>query len=76
MRRQEWQPVMVGDLVEQALTAIGITKERVEAITRTAGQPGGCGCQARKKWLNQYGADVQRRARSALLAAKRFYLGS
>lgn len=67
---------MVGDVVERWLTRIGITKERVERLTRTAGKPGGCGCPARKKWLNEAGADLQRKARAALLAARRFYVGS
>lgn len=66
----EWQPIMVGDLVERGLTAIGITKKRVEAITRTAGKPGGCGCQARKKWLNEAGVKVQKAIREA---AKKAY---
>jgi len=61
----EWQPIMVGDLVEKALTAVGITKERVEAITRTAGKPGGCGCQYRQKWLNEAGVRVQKSIRQA-----------
>jgi hypothetical protein len=61
---------MVGDLVERGLTAIGITKERVEAMTRTAGKPGGCGCEGRKKWLNEKGVEVQKAIREA---AKRVY---
>ncbi len=61
----EWRPIMVGDLVERGLTAIGITKERVEAITRTAGKPGGCGCAARKRWLNEAGVTVQKAIRQA-----------
>lgn len=70
-----WQPVAIGDLVEKWLTAIGITKERVEALTRTEGKPGGCGCAGRKKWLNEVGNKVQTDARNALIAAKRFYVG-
>jgi hypothetical protein len=74
-REPEWKPIPIGDLVEAGLTAIGITRERVEAITRTAGKPGGCGCEARKRWLNEAGNKVQVQAREALLAAKRFYVG-
>lgn len=70
-----WRPVQIGDLVERGLTAIGITKERVEALTRTAGKPGGCGCAGRQKWLNDVGNRVQTDARNALIAAKRFYVG-
>ena len=60
---QPWRPFMVGDVVERWLTRFGVTKERVERWTRTAGKPGGCGCEARKKWLNDAGVRVQRVAR-------------
>jgi len=74
-KREEWRPVPIGDLVERGLTAIGITKERVERLTRTEGKPGGCGCPARQRWLNEVGNKLQADARNALLAAKRFYVG-
>ena len=70
-----WQPVPIGDLVERGLTALGITKERVEQWTRTEGTPGGCGCEGRKKWLNEVGNKVQADARNSLIAAKKFYVG-
>lgn len=70
MPQPEWRPIMVGDLVEKALTSIGITKERVEQLTRTAGKPGGCGCEGRKKWLNEKGVAIQKAIRDT---AKRFY---
>jgi len=70
IKQPEWKPIMVGDLVEKALTTIGITQERVEKLTRTAGKPGGCGCQARKKWLNEAGVEVQKAIRET---AKRVY---
>jgi hypothetical protein len=70
-----WEPIPIGDLVEKGLTALGITKERVEKLTRTEGKPGGCGCAGRQKWLNELGNKVQTDARNALLAAKRFYVG-
>lgn len=70
-----WQPIAVGDLVERSLTALGVTKERVEKWTRTEGKPGGCGCAARQKWLNDVGNAVQVQARNALIAAKKFYVG-
>lgn len=66
----EWHPIMVGDLVERGLTALGITQERVERLTRTQGKPGGCGCQQRKKWLNEKGVEVQKSMRAA---AKKLY---
>jgi hypothetical protein len=66
---------MVGDLVEKALTAVGITKPLVEKLTRTAGKPGGCGCSGRQKWLNDAGVKAQRQAQAGILAVRRFYLG-
>jgi len=45
------QPPGLGDMVERALTAIGITKERVEA---SVGAP--CGCEERREKLNRLGA--------------------
>jgi hypothetical protein len=70
-----WRPIPIGDLVEKWLTALGITKERVEKLTRTEGKPGGCGCEGRKRWLNEVGNKVQTDARNALIAAKKFYVG-
>jgi hypothetical protein len=64
---------MVGDLVEKALTSVGITKERAERLTRTAGKPGGCGCESRKRWLNEHGFRVQQVIRGWYLAVQRFY---
>jgi hypothetical protein len=68
-----WKPVPIGDLVEKGLTAIGITKERVERWTRTEGKPGGCGCAARQKWLNDWGNRVQYRGRDFLRRAAEWY---
>ena len=67
---KKWKPIMVGDLVEKALTSVGITKERVERLTRTEGNPGGCGCDGRKKWLNEKGVEVQKAIRET---AKKVY---
>lgn len=58
-----WRPFLLGDFVERCLTRIGVTKERVERWTRTEGTPGGCGCEARQRWLNEWGTRVQMRAR-------------
>lgn len=71
-----WRPIMVGDLVERALTIIGITKPLVEKLTRTAGKPGGCGCSGRQRWMNDVGVAVQKRAAVWTETARRFYLGS
>ena len=57
------------------MASVGITKERVERLTRTEGKPGGCGCDGRKKWLNEAGAKVQYAVRDAGKAAAEFYFG-
>jgi hypothetical protein len=72
---QAWEPIAVGDLVERVLASAGITSERVEKWTRTAGKPGGCGCGGRREWLNETGFKVQWRIRSGYFAVQRFYLG-
>jgi hypothetical protein len=69
-----WRPIPVGDLVERGLTAIGITKERVEALTRRSGKPGGCGCAQRQKWLNEVGNKAQIAVRNAAIKVANFYL--
>lgn len=74
-QRSLWRPIMVGDLVEKALTSIGITKPLVEKLTRTETKPGGCGCAGRQKWLNDAGVKAQRKAQAGILAVRRFYLG-
>ena len=75
IKEKGWQPFQLGDAVEKALTAVGVTKDRVEALTRTAGKPGGCGCAGRKKWLNEVGAKVQTAARESLIGFRNTYLG-
>ena len=55
-----WRPKhKLGDAVERAFSAVGVSKERVERWTRTAGKPGGCGCNKRKRLLNDLGDSVQ-----------------
>ena len=73
--RQAWRPIPIGDLVERWLTRIGVTKARVERWTRTEGKPGGCGCEGRKKWLNEAGNKVQVAFRQRLLKVRKFYYG-
>lgn len=67
---QPWRPVMIGDLVERGLSAVGITKERVE---RTTGKP--CGCKGRQQRLNEAGVKAQLAARAALVEVQKFVLG-
>jgi hypothetical protein len=69
-----WRPFMLGDFVERCLTRVGITKARVERWTRTEGQPGGCGCTARKRWLNDWGVALQKRIRRLAKQYRRFVL--
>jgi len=57
---------MVGDLVEKVLTSVGVTKDRVERLTRTEGVPGGCGCEGRRRWLNDKGIQAQKAIRRVL----------
>lgn len=71
-----WRPWKVGDFVERTLTRVGITKERVERWTRTEGQSGGCGCEARQRWLNEFGDRVQYEIRGMLLKFRDFCLPS
>lgn len=59
----------VGDAVERMLTRIGITKERVQAWTRTKD----CGCKARQQWLNQWGYRKQEQLERVLKKAARWY---
>jgi hypothetical protein len=69
-KRQRRLPrVAVGDLVETMLTSVGITKERVQAWTRTQD----CGCKARQQWLNRWGYQQQDRIERLLNKAARWY---
>lgn len=43
----------LGDMVAAGLSAIGITKERVEAVVG-----GPCGCEKRRELLNELGQAV------------------
>lgn len=71
-----WQPVMVGDLLERWLTRIGITRDRVERWTRTAELPGGCGCDRRKRWINEVCSKIQVATRKRFAQVRRFCFGS
>jgi hypothetical protein len=43
----------LGDRVESALTAVGVTKERWQGVRAAVGLPPGCNCNARKQWINK-----------------------
>jgi hypothetical protein len=69
-KRQRRLPrVAVGDLVETMLTAIGVTKERVQAWTLAKD----CGCKKRQQWLNRWGYEQQARIERLLNKAARWY---
>jgi hypothetical protein len=70
----QWKPFLLGNFVERCLTRVGITQTRVERWTRTEGRPGGCGCAARKRWLNDWGIAVQKRIRRLAERYRRFVL--
>lgn len=49
---------MLGDAVERLLRSVGMTKERVQAITGNAD----CGCARRQEQANNFGLLIQRYA--------------
>lgn len=59
----------LGDAVESMLTAVGITKERVQWLTRTKD----CGCKARQKWLNRWGYEKQAQLERIVQKAAKWY---
>ena len=63
------KPIALGDAVESMLTRLGITKERVQAWTRTKD----CGCAARQKWLNQWGYKKQAQVERIMKKAAKWY---
>lgn len=58
----------LGDAVERTLSAVGITKELVQKITRKP-----CGCPARQRWLNEWGFRQQARIERAVNKAAKWY---
>lgn len=44
----------LGDRVESALASVGVTKERVSHAAKMVGVKD-CGCEKRKRWLNEIG---------------------
>ncbi len=54
-RKRRSRPLGLGDRVEQALSLVGITEEKV---SKWLGRP--CGCSERKRKLNQVGAWASR----------------
>lgn len=48
------RPRGLGDMVADGLSAVGITKERVQAVSSAVGIED-CGCKGRQKKLNELG---------------------
>lgn len=66
-----WKPLPLGDLVERGLRAIGITEERIKALTGASD----CGCARRKSTMNLKGEQIQRAIREAAKTAAKAYFG-
>ena len=58
----------LGDAVESMLAGLGITKERVQWLTRKP-----CNCPARQRWLNQWGYARQEQIERIVQRAARWY---
>jgi len=67
--RRRLPRVALGDAVERMLTSVGISKERVQWLTRTKD----CGCKARQKWLNQWGYKQHAQVERIVAKAARWY---
>ena len=52
----------VGDWIEAAARAVGITSERIERWTRRP-----CGCRGRRDWINERSAELSARLERAIL---------
>jgi hypothetical protein len=63
--------VRLGDALESVLRSLGVTKERVMALS--FGRP--CNCDQRRESLNQWGYRQQERAEAAAKALSAFYFG-
>lgn len=62
--------IAVGDLAAKALSAVGITKERVSAVMGKK-----CNCASRQSKMNQIGYIAQYQALKAVDAAYKFVVG-
>lgn len=62
--------IAFGDIVEQVLVRCGVTKELVSRMTRIKD----CGCEFRKRWLNNAGYRATAAVEAALNSLVRLYL--
>lgn len=58
----------LGDRVEAALTAVGVTKERWISLKKALGLPPTCSCDSRKLYLDRLGDEVGEKAKAAVAA--------
>lgn len=58
----------LGDRVESALTAVGVTKERWVAFKEKFGMLPTCNCESRQRALNQLGDELGDKAKAAVAA--------
>jgi len=63
--------VRLGDAVESVLSFVGITKERVAALSKS----GTCKCDDRQEALNQWGYRQQEKIERAVASIGSFYFG-
>jgi len=63
--------VRLGDAVESVLSFVGITKERVAALSKS----GTCQCKERQEALNQWGYRQQEKIEAAAKTLSEFYFG-
>lgn len=70
-RTIELPKVRLGTAAERLLSGVGITKERVAEWLGMKD----CGCEARKKWLDQWGHKQREKLERVLNKAARFYFG-
>ena len=49
------RPIKFGDWIEKGLKAIGVTQDRMKWLLGVEN----CGCESRKKWINDWGVSWQ-----------------
>lgn len=63
----------LGDELEKALTALGITQERWTGVKAALGLYPNCNCDKRKQWLNKASVLLQVKARALKNALENYY---
>jgi NMD protein affecting ribosome stability and mRNA decay len=65
-----WQ---LGDDLEEALTAIGVTKDTWRSFKAKFGLPPNCNCEKRKAWLNAASANLHAKLQDIKFALREHY---